>query len=321
MCIDGHASGERRLAETGGRLRRRSNWLSRDLDEIHEYASLETQMRASHKITAAAGAIVLGLVVSVAAGAFIIRRVDSARPVAPGAAVAPVSVAPGDTTPGIDSVAVRALERMGAYLRTLQAFQLRANVVTEEVRLDGQKVQIIREVTLVAKRPNKLHAEVTNAQQRRLFFYDGKSFTLWAPRLKYYSTVAAPASIAELADHLEATYDLELPLVDLFRWGTPAANVKAITSAIDAGPAEIDGTSCQHYLVRQDGIDWQVWLQLGDHPLPRRVVITTRTDEARPQHATTYTWNLAPSFNDGTFAFEAPEGAKKIPIATAVASR
>ena len=220
-----------------------------------------------------------------------------------------------DTVAQLDKSALAELERMGTYLRTLTAFQLKADVVTEDVRTDGQKVQIIRDVNVVAKRPNRLFAEVTNDRQRRLFFYDGKNFTLFAPRPNYYATVAAPATIEKLADNLEDRYDIELPLTDLFRWGTPEANVRAITSAVDLGPSAINGVTCQQYAFRQEGIDWQLWIQRGEQPLPCRIVITTLTDEARPQHTATYTWNLAPSFDDNTFVFRVPNGAHPIPFA------
>src|SRR6266545_3755100 len=44
-------------------------------------------------------------------------------------------------TSRIDPDAIAALEKMGGYLRTLNAIQVRAVVTTEEVRLDGQKIQ------------------------------------------------------------------------------------------------------------------------------------------------------------------------------------
>jgi hypothetical protein len=81
------------------------------------------------------------------------------------------------------------------------------------------------------------------------------------------------------------------------------------------GPSAIDGVTCGHYAFRQDGLDWQVWIQQGDHPLPRRVVLTTMTDEARPQFSATYTWNLAPSFNDAAFTFAPPTGAGRVVLA------
>jgi hypothetical protein len=77
----------------------------------------------------------------------------------------------------------------------------------------------------------------------------------------------------------------------------------------------VDGTTCEQYAFRQDGLDWQIWIQQGDYPLPRKLVLTTMTDDARPRHSQILTWNLAPSFNDAAFTFEPPKDAQKITIA------
>jgi hypothetical protein len=53
---------------------------------------------------------------------------------------------------------------------------------------------------------------------------------------------------------------------------------------------------------------------LGDFPLPKKFVIRTLTDDARPQHTSTLTWNLAPSYNEAAFAFDPPPGAERIPL-------
>ena len=91
--------------------------------------------------------------------------------------------------------------------------------------------------------------------------------------------------------------------------------------AKDLGPSAVDGTSCEHYAFRQDDVDYQIWIQKGEFPLPRKVVITTTTDAARPQYSATYTWNLAPSFNDAAFTFVAPADAKKIVLAAVSGSQ
>lgn len=220
-----------------------------------------------------------------------------------------------DTAPQLDRSALAELARMGAYLRTLKAFHLTADVVTEDVRTDGQKVQTLRVVDLIARRPDRLYAEITNDRQRRLFFYDGAHFTLFAPRTTFYATVDAPPTLEQLADDLEDKYAIELPLVDLFRWGTPEGRLDVLTSAVDLGPAVIHGVTCEQYGFRQEGIDWQLWIQRGESPLPCRVVITTLTDDARPQHTATYIWSLAPSYDEETFIFRAPNDAKPIPLA------
>jgi len=229
---------------------------------------------------------------------------------APAIAVAQTAAA----KPAIDTAAVNALNKMGEYLRALKAFQLSADVTHEEVMPDGQKIQLASTVNLIAERPEHLRADVTSDAKKRVFVYDGKTFTLFAPRSAMYATVPAPATIAELADSLESKFDIELPLVDLFRWGTEKSNAKDLTGAIDVGPAVIEGTTCEHYAFRQDGIDWQIWIQNGEFPLPRKLVITTLTDEARPQHESVYSWNLAPSVSADAFAFVPPDGATKIAI-------
>jgi hypothetical protein len=217
-----------------------------------------------------------------------------------------------DSRATIDPDAISALDSMGAYLRTLTAFQVRAAITSEEVLLDGEKVQLANVADMVAMKPDRLRLSMTSDRKERLFLYDGKNFTLYAPRKNFYATVPAPPTIRELADRLDNQYGIEMPFVDLFRWGTPESNAKEISAAADIGPSVIDGITCEHYAFRQPGLDWQVWIQEGDFPLPRKLVLTTLTDEARPQYEATYTWNLAPSVDSAAFAFVPPKDAKKI---------
>jgi hypothetical protein len=224
-----------------------------------------------------------------------------AQPAAPASAVDPASIA--------------ALTSMSAYLRTLKTFQVEAATATDEVLEDGQLVKYSGTTNIVAQFPNKLFADVTSDRNERQYVYDGKTFTLLARRVGYYATVPAPGTVRELADVLSAKYDIEVPLSDLFLWGAPGWNSASITSALDLGPGVVDGTTCEHYAFRQEGVDWQIWIQKGEFPLPRKLVITTTTDPARPQHTAVYTWNLAPSVNDAAFTFTPPKGANKIILA------
>ena len=221
----------------------------------------------------------------------------------------------------IDPDAMSALNKMGAYLRSLKAFQIRATITSETVLDDGQKVQFGSVADLLVEKPNKLRAELTGDQQHRLFFYDGKTFTLFAQQMNLYATVPAPPTLVDLVDKLQENFDIELPLVDMFYWGTSRSADKEIKAAADVGPSSVDGVTCEQLAFRQPGIDWQVWIQKGDFPLPRKVVISTLTDEARPEYTAVYTWNLAPSFNDTAFAFEAPKDAQQIKLAEGKSGR
>ncbi len=218
-------------------------------------------------------------------------------------------------TPQVEPEAMAALRNMGAYLRSLKAFQVEAVTSTEVVLEDGQKVQFDGVTKMLARMPDRLLIDVDSDRRERLWVYDGTTFTMLARRANYYATVPAPATIGQLADMMDEKYDIELPLEDLFRWGGAQSQDAAITSAMFIGPSEVGGVTCGHYAFRQEGLDWQAWIQLGDHPLPKKLVLTTRTDEARPQYVATFTWNLAPSFNDAAFTFEPPKGAGKVVFA------
>jgi hypothetical protein len=230
----------------------------------------------------------------------------------------PLTAQQNDTekTQAIEPAAMEALNKMGAYLRSLKDFQVRANITNEDVLDDGQKVQFAHSTNIVAHMPNKLLAETNGDLSEPIYLYDGKSFTLFAQRMGFYATVPAPPTTAELVQVVRDKYGIEIPLVDLFLWGGPHETTNEITSAEDFGPAEVAGITCQHYLFREPGLDWQIWIQLGDHPLPRKLVLTTMTDEARPQHTSVFDWNLAPSYNEATFVFNPPPDARRIVFAT-----
>ncbi len=201
---------------------------------------------------------------------------------------------------------------MGVYLRSLKVFQVQGDILHDDVLEDGLTVKSSSKVDMLAVKPNRMRVEVTSDDRHRIYFYDGKTFSAWGRLNNYYATVAAPPTIGELFKQVDEKFDIELPLIDLFKWGTNEDDIKNIKTAIDAGPTTVEGITCEQYAFHQEGVDWQIWIQLGEFPLPRRLVITTLSDEARPQHSITLAWNLAPSFNDAAFVFEPPADAKRI---------
>jgi hypothetical protein len=215
----------------------------------------------------------------------------------------------------LDPAATEALRKMGMLLRSLKSFEVQADVTSELVLDDGQKLQFAQKANILARTPDRLVADIDGDLKKRLYVYDGKAFTLFAIRAGYYATTAAPPTIAQLIDVLEDKYGVEIPLADLFLWGGPKAPTDRITSALEVGSGQVGGVPCGHYAFRQPGMDWQIWIQRGDNPLPRKIVLTTTTDQARPQHTSVLTWNLAPAFNDAAFQFQPPPGVDKITFA------
>jgi hypothetical protein len=213
--------------------------------------------------------------------------------------------------------AIAALTSMSNYLKTLQSFQVSAVVTRDDVLDDGELIQYDTRVNLLARSPDRLRVETDNARQHRFYFYDGKTFTLYAERVNYFASAPAPATIGQLVDEVNDRFAVELPLADLFYWSGSDSKLGEIVGAIDVGPAVVGGVTCEQYAYRQTGMNWQIWIQQGDFPLPRKLVISTLTDEARPQYSATLEWNLAPSFNEASFRFDPPAGAQKVVFAEA----
>jgi hypothetical protein len=223
----------------------------------------------------------------------------------------------GTTQPAasaVDQGSIQALKDMGTYLQSLQRFRVSNQLTGERVLTDGQKLQHSAMADMDVVRPNKLRVRMVTATSERELIYDGKTVTLYHPEQKYYSSVELVDTLGGLGQRLQQKYGVELPLADLFVWGTPAAPVDRIESAMNAGQDFIGNDICDHYAFRQGNIDWQIWIATGGKPLPRKIVITNRADEAQPQSVSLITWNLKPSFTDSVFTFAPPKGVSKIEI-------
>lgn len=231
---------------------------------------------------------------------------------APAAASSPAATS-------VDPGSIQALKDMGAYLQKLDRFRTTTSLTGERVLGDGQKLMHTASATVEAARPNKLRARMWTVRSEREIFYDGKTVTLYSPAQKYYSTVEFSEPNSVLVEKLEEQYGVEIPMSDLFKWGTPAAPVDKIESAMNAGQDIIGDSLCDHYAFRQGDFDWQIWITVGSKPLPRKLVITSRRDDARPQSISLIDWNTNPSFNEATFRFTPPKGATRIEIVPAKA--
>lgn len=227
------------------------------------------------------------------------------QPATNSAAAQPASnlVAPG---------AIGALKDMGAFLQTLKRFQVTTEVTGERVLADGQKLQHAATASLDVVRPNKLRVRMESPRSERELIFDGRIVTLYTPALKYYSTAEVVDTISGLIGRLQEGFGVEVPLSDLFLWGTPEAPLDQIRSAMNAGQDVVGDDLCDHYAFRQGNYDWQIWIKTGSKPLPRKIVISDQADESRPQSVSLIAWNLKPTFKDSIFAFTPPKGATKV---------
>ncbi len=214
----------------------------------------------------------------------------------------------------VESAAVDALVKMGAYLRSLQTFQITMQTRRDDVDAYGQLITLSGDAIYNVRWPDALTIDLTRPTMTRRYVYDGKAMTVFDPKTGYYAQFPAPPTIRETLDLAKQKYGVELPLEDLFTWREGDARTKALTSAHYVGRAQVNGQPANQYAFRQAGIDWQIWIADGDKPTPLRVTIVAKDDPARPQFEADLAWDVAPQFAQDAFVFTPPANARKIDI-------
>jgi len=225
--------------------------------------------------------------------------------------------APPPAPPKVDPTAIEALNRMGAEMRSHDVVVLKSDITNEDVLDNGQKLQYTGTVEISAHRPSRLKISVVSDLKNRQIFYDGKSVTVFSPRLGFYASFPAPETIAKTLAKANDEYGIELPLSDLFSWGLD----KSLTARLQEGflvddSEHVGDQVCSHYAFRQQNVDWQVWVAQSGPPLPCKLVITDKRDPSMPQYSAVLHWSFPGSIADSVFAFAPPPTAKKIMIAT-----
>jgi hypothetical protein len=217
----------------------------------------------------------------------------------------------------IEDEAVDALKEMSTYLMKASTLQIVSNGSLDVVTNDGQRIQLDGTTTYKIRRPGFVIDYVSDVKSRR-FMYDGKTFTVYSPKLGFYASVPAPPTNRQVLDTIYNKFGIALPLEDLFRWADPAnaGRIQGLQSAYDVGTATIDGVETDHYAFRENNVDWEVWIQQGDQPLPRKLVIVDRSDPSRPTFVARLAWQVNPTFSDADFTFAPDANAKRIQLAT-----
>ena len=223
-----------------------------------------------------------------------------------------LAAAPAAAQDARDPAAVAALERMGAALRSHQTVNVHGDVLVEDVLTSGQKLQYGGTVDIVARRPDRIRMTTKMGNAERVLYFDGQNMTVASPGLGYYATAQSPGTIQQMLNLAQDRYGMEVPLADLFEWGSNASLAAGLTSARSAGEEMIGSHMCEHYAMRQQNLDWQVWIRKGDNALPCKLVLTKTSDPAMPQFSAVYSWSDAPPAESEAYTYTPPPGAKPI---------
>lgn len=205
-----------------------------------------------------------------------------------------------------------ALDTMGAYLASLESFGLVSTFGTEVVLDNAQNVEIGGTASYVVRRPDRLRVNLVSDFGEREFIYDGETLYVVSPRENVFGEVGVGPTIKEMLETVAYHLGIEVPMADLFDWGTEDAPIDAVLEGFLVGNAQLEGVTTKHWAFRTANKDFQIWIQDGEQPLPRRIVIEDNAQFGRPAFQADLTWNLEQPIADDDFTFTPPDGASFI---------
>jgi hypothetical protein len=223
------------------------------------------------------------------------------------------STEPSAQTPAVDSAATKILKHMTDYLSSLKQFSVHTQITLEDLLESGHRIDLDVSANVIISRPNKLRAERKGELIDQVFYYDGKTLTLYNPSDKVYATEAAPGTIEGLLDYVRESLGLIVPVADLVYRNSFQLLMQDVTFARVLDKSFIHGVKCDHLIFSRPGVDFQVWVADTGDPLPYKYVVTdTGIPELLGITTVMSDWNLASTVADTRFTFVPAQGVKQI---------
>ena len=201
------------------------------------------------------------------------------------------------------------------YLAGLETFSAVAQTTIDEMGLSGEKVQVSARRMLYVSRPNKVALDVTGDKGAKTIVYDGNTVTMLDRAENVYTVIQVPDTIDAALDTLAQDYGVVVPLEDLMYKDLYDRAAARASAGQYLGLHTVDGVKCHHLAFTTDTADWEVWIDAGDKPAPRKMTIDYRENTARSRYSADIVgWVGSPAFPADKFKLKLPDDAKRIEI-------
>jgi hypothetical protein len=219
--------------------------------------------------------------------------------------------------------ATKVVQQFTDYLKSLQQFSYHAHVTYDEPASGGKQVVHSFNMDTDVHRPDRLRVNAAGDEVNKEFVFNGHSIVLYDKTAKVYGTLDVPPNIEAALAKAHNDYNLKVALTDLASPKLYEHLSKNLSSAKDLGTENVAGMPCYHLTFNQNNKDVQLWIDTGQNPLLRKLVIAEKTPHgAQRWTAVLSDWDISAKFDDNLFTFLVPPGVKKIkflpahPVAT-----
>ena len=212
---------------------------------------------------------------------------------------------------GDDAKAI--LKAMSDYLGSQKTIELTFDSDIEVITPQLEKIQFASSGEVLLSRPDKMRAHRVGGYTDVAMVFDGKVVSVLGKSVNGYAQFDAPGSLDQLFEALRTGHGVALPGADLLLSNPYGVLVADVLEAKHIGRGVVAGVECEHLAFRIGETDWQRWVELGDAPFPRKLVITSKTMNCAPQYTLRVkSWKVGVQPAADAFVFAAPAGAQKL---------
>jgi hypothetical protein len=209
------------------------------------------------------------------------------------------------------------LAEMADFLAAARSLTVRISSEFDEIEDGGIKIKRAKESTVVLRRPNKLYfkSERDDGQVAEGWF-DGSKLLIVPKGKNVYAEIPVAGSIDDMLDYLADHYPVHIPAADLLYNDLKEILTSGLLSGRHVGERTFRGQSLDQFSYESHCCDWQIWIEQGDRPIPRQLVISFQSIDQNPEQISVLKdWTFNEDLDDSKFSFTPPSSWKKIELA------
>jgi hypothetical protein len=206
------------------------------------------------------------------------------------------------------------LKAMSDYLASQKSLSAKFDSDIEVVTPELQKIQFSSSGDMKMNRPDKLRIRRTGGYADVELVYDGKTVSLYGNNAKSYVQADIAGGTDKMIDTLYSHTSAGLPGADLLLSNSYEELMANVIQGSHVGQGVVDGVECEHLAFRGPDTDWQIWIETGAKPVPRKYVITSKTVTGAPQYSLRIRDWKTDANADADFMFKPPADATKVAL-------
>jgi len=232
------------------------------------------------------------------------------------AAIAALVAATASTARADDSAVI--LKSMTDYLGSQKSLSASFDSDIEVITPELQKIQFSSSGQMKLSRPDKLRIRRTGGYADVELLYDGKTISVYGNNAKSYVQADLPGTVDQMIDAIQSRSGVGMPGADLLFSDAFDQLMSSVLDGRHVGLGVVDGVECEHLAFRDSDTDWQIWIETGAKPVPRKYVITSKTIAGAPQYTLRIRdWKTDAFADADTFVFKPPAGVTKVDLDSA----